>query len=255
MARARHEALLLNDGRVLVVGGGTYPPTANNVQTSAELFDPATGGWKPAAAMTDPRFDFDMALLPDGRVVVAGGSNNATDGEFGALTSAEVYDPVADTWTPVPPMHDRRRWPTLAVLSDGVYVAGGSFSESTVPGSATVLASVERLAWSALGITGPIDLDAGVPDQSPPDASTSCGSNDAGAPADAAVDASQPDGATDTPVSDAGSSDRTPRSGDSGCSCALHATPGETSLGFVFAACALCMCQARRRRRRSCTRP
>ena len=103
-------------------------------------------------------------LLPDGRVLVAGGTNNFVDTGVGALSSAEVYDPVADTWTPLPPMHDRRLWPTLAVLSDGVYVAGGLFSSGTGPGSATVLASVERLAWSELGITEPIDRDAGVPD-------------------------------------------------------------------------------------------
>ena len=105
--------------------------------------------------MTDPRGDFDIVLLPDGRVLVAGGTNNFVDTGVGALSSAEVYDPIADTWTPLPPMHDCRLWPTLAVLSDGVYVAGGLFSSGTGPGSATVLASVERLAWSELGITEP----------------------------------------------------------------------------------------------------
>jgi hypothetical protein len=88
--RARHKALLLHDGRVLVAGGGTDPPTANNVLASVELFDPATGAWTPAAPMTDARYDFDMVLLPDGRVLVAGGSNNATDGNLGALASAEI---------------------------------------------------------------------------------------------------------------------------------------------------------------------
>jgi len=242
--RTRHKALLLNDGRVLVVGGGTYPPTVNNVHASAELFDPATGVWTPAASMTDPRFDFDMVLLPDGRVLVAGGSNNMTDGEYGALSSAEVYDPATDKWTSLPPMHDRRRWPTLTVLSDGVYVAGGSFSSSTIPLSSTVLASVERLAWSEL-IVDPIDPDAGVPDGGPRDASTSDDVRDAtdgrdgaepndapldasspdnavdrdGASKDAPLDASSPDHSVDTPLSDSGSSDRETGRGKNGCSC------------------------------------
>ena len=80
------------------------------------------------------------------------------------------------------------------MLSDGVYVAGG-FSPSPLPGSARVLASVERLAWSDLGIGGPIDSDAGVPDGSAPDGSPRDGSEDADVRSDDAalgsLDASQ----------------------------------------------------------------
>ena len=246
VARAGHRAVLLNDGRVLVVGGFTYPPTSNNVQSTTELFDPATRSWTLAASMTDSRFDFDTVLLPDGRVLVAGGSNNATDGEYGALSSAEVYDPIANTWTALPLMHDRRRRPTVAMLSDGVYVAGGSNSQSTVPGSAIVLASVERLAWSDLGITGPIELDAGAREAISPDASASCGSNDAGVeldaatdagdPADAASDATQP---ADAAVLDGAAPDREPRGGKSGCSCGFGDTGDDWPATLALACVAL----------------
>ena len=254
VARTGHKALLLNDGRVLVVGGGTYPPTANNVLTSAELFDPSSRTWNPAASMTDPRFDFDMVLLPDGRVLVAGGSSNATDGEYGALSSAEVYDPVADTWRPLPPMHDRRRWPTLAVLSDGVYVAGGAYGESTVPNSAVVLASVERLSWSELGITGPVDPDAGVPDGSRPDSpdgrqDSSVGADaavDVSAPSDATIDAAELDGAVDRQEADSGS-DRHAGAGKNGCSCIVGESSDDMFALFAFA----CVAYSSARRRRS----
>lgn len=212
VGRTRHKAILLNDGRVLVAGGGTYPGAANNVLMSVELFDPRSGEWSPAASMTDPRFDFDMVLLPDGRVLVAGGSSNATDGEYGALRSAEVYDPAADAWTPLAPMHDRRRWPTLAVLSDGVYVAGGAYGETTVPNSALVLASVERLPWSALGITGPGEADGGVRDGSPPDSSD--GTQDSAVGADAAIDVSTPSDAVVDATQEDGTGNRS--EGDSG---------------------------------------
>jgi hypothetical protein len=116
-------------------------------------------------------------------------------------------------------MHDRRRWPTLAILSDGVYVAGGSNSSNTVPGSANVLASVERLPWSELGITGPIDFDAGVTDGAAPDA----------APADTATDTDVPqpsDASADAELHDASSSDRLPSETPKGCSCAIATTNG-----------------------------
>jgi N-acetylneuraminic acid mutarotase len=244
VARARHKALRLRDGRVLVAGGFTYPPTANNVQTSAEIFDPATREWKAAGPMNDPRFDFDMVPLPDGRVLAAGGSNNATDGEYGALSSAEVYDPTTDTWTPLSPMRDRRRWPALAVLSDGVYVAGGSFSSSTVPGSATVLASVERLAWSELGITVSTNSDGGFPGESLPDAGVSCGMADGsvspdGDPGDAS--------AIDT---DTGPRDRESGGGSSGCSCQLArgGTPWDATWALACVVFAAVVCRRSRQR-------
>jgi hypothetical protein len=238
-SRCSHRAVLLRDGRVLVVGGGHTSPI--RAESSAEVFDPVTGRWAPAPSMQDGRFDHEMVLLPDGRVLVAGGSNDTVDGEYGALSSAEVYDPAADAWTSLPPMHDRRRAPTLAVLSDGVYIAGGSYSLSRTPGSAMVLASVERLAWSDLGITGPIDLDAGVADASPLDASRTCSSNDAGAGTDAApdggapMDASQPDGVMDVVTTDAVPSDRETGGGKSGCSCSSSAAADDplSNLGFA----------------------
>jgi len=130
-------------------------------------------------------------------------------------------------------------WPALAVLSDGVYVAGGM-------NTSTVLASVERLAWSDLGITGPIDLDGGVGDGPPPDSATSCTSDDAGVgrdaapdggqPADGALDVSQSDGATDTSVEDADFPGRESGGGKSGCSCSFDG-PVEDSLASVVLAC------------------
>ena len=245
VSRARHEALLLDDGRVLVVGGGTYVGSASGALIYAELFNPTARVWKSAASMGDPRLGFDMVLLPDGRVLVAGGSNSTTAAAYGALSSAEVYDPVADTWTLLPAMHDRRYWPTLAVLSDGVYVAGGSFSSSTLPDSAIVLASVERLAWSDLGIAGPIDLDAGVPDGSALDAESRDGFGDAGvghddaaAPADGALDAFEARDATG------------PRLARRGCACNAGERGGG-SQAILAVACVGLIAALRRRQRKS----
>jgi N-acetylneuraminic acid mutarotase len=252
LARARHKALLLDDGRVLVVGGSTYPGPFDG-QKSAELFDPESGTWKATASMKDGRFDFDMAVLPDGRVIVAGGSNNAKDGEYGALNSVEVYDASADAWSSLPPMHDRRRWPTVAVLSDGVYVAGGTYAESTTPGSATVLATVERLPWADLGLTGFVTLDAGSPGGSEADASTSCASNDAGMDRDGAPDGTDAgdgsDADTDASVRDADSSDRESSGSGSGCTCDVDDAGGVGLVGIAMLALMLARTTLGRARR------
>jgi N-acetylneuraminic acid mutarotase len=84
---------LLRDGRVLVVGG--LITTRIMLGASPELYDPASGSWTVAADMLVPSsFGHTATLLPDGRVLVAGGVSGvgAT-----SLASAALYDPGNET--------------------------------------------------------------------------------------------------------------------------------------------------------------
>jgi WD40 repeat protein len=75
VGRSDFTATLLDDGRVLVLGGG---------DRSAELFDPATGTFRAAANMSIARERQTATLLKDTRVLVAGGSD---------FSLAEYYNP------------------------------------------------------------------------------------------------------------------------------------------------------------------
>ena len=88
--RMDHTITLLRDGRVLVVGG--------SLSTVTEIYDPSTGVWSKASDLLEPRVGHTATLLRDGRVLVAGGASGTGRQPFPS-TSAEVYDPVADTWT------------------------------------------------------------------------------------------------------------------------------------------------------------
>jgi Galactose oxidase, central domain len=134
-ARSEHSATLLQDGRVLVVGGW---------QADAELYDPASGTWTPTGSPGAPRRGYTATLLPDGRVLVAGG----TDPSSGiVLASTEIFDPATGQWTASAPMGAARAGHAAALLPDGrVLIAGGMTNQSgpTDPAIPT-LASAELL--------------------------------------------------------------------------------------------------------------
>ncbi len=122
--RGKHTATLLEDGRVLVAGGLDFDSGLSE-RGSSEVYDPATGRWAAAANMSEPRYGHMAVRLQDGRVLAVGGWSRdfRTDP---AVTSAEIYDPSTDVWTPIGEMNSPRGLPMGTVLPDGrVLVAGG----------------------------------------------------------------------------------------------------------------------------------
>jgi N-acetylneuraminic acid mutarotase len=126
VARARHTATLLADGEVLVAGGATtFHGETGSVTATAELYDPKTGTWRAAAPMSKPRYVHGAALLPDGRVLVAGGWY-ATSNSDPSHETAEIYDPTANRWAATGSMKSARAEYGLVTLPDGrILVAGG----------------------------------------------------------------------------------------------------------------------------------
>jgi len=118
-------AVMYDDGKVLVMGGGD-PPTR-----TAEVIDlnAASPSWRLVGQMAIARRQINATLLPDGKVLVTGGTsgagfNNASTPVF----PAEMWDPVAETWTTMASAQVPRLYHSAALLlPDGrVLTTGGN---------------------------------------------------------------------------------------------------------------------------------
>jgi hypothetical protein len=120
--RLGQTATLLNDGRVLMAGGG-----GGGLIARAELYDPKTGTFSETGSLITPRHKHTAGLLPDGRVLIAGGSDERDWN--GNLNSAEIYNPRTGKFSVAASLNDSRfKLPDEAVqLAWGkLLVAGGS---------------------------------------------------------------------------------------------------------------------------------
>jgi len=115
--RHKHAAVLLRDGRVLVIGGADS--RLRGFYNSAELYDPATGRFSATGGMSAARYKIReaAALLADGKVLIAGGG-----------TRLEVYDPATGVFSLLP---DRvtiaLRYSTTTLLGNGTALIAGGY--------------------------------------------------------------------------------------------------------------------------------
>jgi hypothetical protein len=152
MPREDHTATLLEDGRVLIVGGNDV---GAHTTLTAELYDPSTGGFTATGSLGTARGFHTATRLPDGRVLIAGGDVAAWSDSGPFLASAEIYDPTTGTFSSTGPMAEGRSHHAATLLPDGrVLVSGGV----TSGGDSISLASAELFdpATGTFTPTGPM---------------------------------------------------------------------------------------------------
>lgn len=139
MAEVRNDpgAARLSATTALLVAG----EAADKVVSTAEVFDLGTRTWKTVAPMKEPRRAPQVAVLADGRVLVAGGLT--------ATSSAEIYDPKTGTWTSTPPMRSARGEGIAVLLADGTVLVAGGW-DTTELNSAEIYSPTAN-TWSSVG--------------------------------------------------------------------------------------------------------
>ena len=103
---------------MLITGGETSPGNALN---TAELYNPTTGMFSLTnGTLNNARYAHTATLLNDGTVLITGGY-----GSGGYLASAELYGPVAQSFTLTGSLNTARDQHTSTVLNGTVLIVGG----------------------------------------------------------------------------------------------------------------------------------
>lgn len=113
---------LLPDGKVLLAGGESRAEVAGSTgggDRTAQVYDPERGTWSPTGSMSSGRGRHTATLLPDGTVLVVGGTVTiqTRGGERPESTSpAELFEPAQGTWRSAAPPAQKRIFHTATLL-------------------------------------------------------------------------------------------------------------------------------------------
>ncbi len=152
---------LLADGRVLLAGGQTgVGPTAD-----VEIYDPAANSWIEAPPLVEPLTDQDAVLLPNGRVLVFGGTS-VRGSRVAAVANVYLYDPSRNNWSELSHMPVPRSGGFAYKLPDGVVLVLGGVTGGTLgePLNSAYYFDVSRNSWSgapAAMVTNAVQLSDG----------------------------------------------------------------------------------------------
>ena len=120
----------LNDGRVMAVGGFIGQASGSTdrdarITDRVEMFDPGSETWTEIASLPVELQHQEGALLPDGRVLIAGGW--LYQGAAVPSNRVYVYDPKSDQWSAAEPLGESRTWHSVTRLANGELLIAGGF--------------------------------------------------------------------------------------------------------------------------------
>lgn len=115
-------SVMYDNGKIMVAGGG--PPTAT--AEIINLNDPVPT-WTYTASMANARRNANATLLPDGTVLVTGGTSGVPfDDNTNPVYPAELWNPATGTWSTLASLSVYRGYHSVALLlPDGRVLSGG----------------------------------------------------------------------------------------------------------------------------------
>ncbi len=117
-------AVTLSDGRILVTGSEISHSGGVDDSPLSETYDPDTREWTITDVMSVRRSGHTLTLLPDGRVLAAGGEDSHV-----LYSTTEIFDPVTDTWSLGPELSQPRSNHSATLMPDGSVLLAGGISQ------------------------------------------------------------------------------------------------------------------------------
>ena len=121
--RHKHDATLLADGRVLIIGGSDERDgRGGSAYRNVEVFNPTTGIFTTVGSMNAARYKLQgtTVLLKNSKVLITGGANRA-----------EVFDPATNTFSFANGnMGTMRLFATATLLGNGQVLIVGGYDDS-----------------------------------------------------------------------------------------------------------------------------
>ena len=127
--RHKHDAVLLDDGRILIVGGSDERDS-RGAYTSVEIYDPKTKSFAAIGDMNLSRYKLQgtTILLGNGKILIAGGADKA-----------EIFDPANNSFRVAAGNFETiRLFATATLLQNGQVLIVGGYDQNT---------SVSSKAW------------------------------------------------------------------------------------------------------------
>ena len=144
------KVVAMPDGTALSVNGAPWFGGDEDPDFGRHLdrLDPATGTWTSLAPSTRSREGAQVAVLADGRLLVAGGISGWPATTATVETWSEIYDPLDDRWEAGPELLEPRYGGLASVLDDGSVLILGGYAdlntEGDTPFCPAPVTSVER---------------------------------------------------------------------------------------------------------------
>jgi hypothetical protein len=134
---------VLSDGRLITLGG--WDRSGNGLGLSeVDVFEPTVRSWNRARPMTFKRWYPTATRLPDGRLLALSGAGNSLTV---LVTTAEMYDPVAESWTSLTgAVRSLPLYPFMFVLPDGRDISDGNSEVS----SRTETLDIATSTWTVI---------------------------------------------------------------------------------------------------------
>lgn len=125
--RFNGSSVMYDNGKIMIAGGSLPGQTTLTTNTTQIIdLNSTSPTWRTVGPMAHRRTQHNATLLPDGKILVTGGTSMGSTNWLGTVYDAEMWNPDTESWSTMARMQSARLYHSTAVLlPDGRVITGG----------------------------------------------------------------------------------------------------------------------------------